>query len=88
MVYELNTDIFIASLLNEANINFAPRGDINIEVKRSQTLNIEKAMQQSTEDAGNNKTPIVVHRKNNEKWKVTMWLDDYMELKGFKKVKE
>ena len=45
-------------------------------------------MQQSTEDAGNNKTPIVVHRKNNEKWKVTMWLDDYMELKGFKKVKE
>ena len=62
--------------------------DINIEVKRSQTLNIEKAMQQSTEDAGNNKTPIVVHRKNNEKWKVTMWLNDYMELKGFKKVKE
>ena len=35
MVYELNTDIFIASLLNEANINFAPRGDINIEVKQA-----------------------------------------------------
>lgn len=60
--------------------------DVNIEVKRSQTLNIEKAMQQSTKDAGENKMPIVVHRKNGEKWKVTMWLEDYMELKNFKKI--
>ena len=24
--------------------------------------------------------PIVVHRKNNEKWKVTMQLDDFIKL--------
>ena len=59
--------------------------DTNIEVKRSQTLNIEKAMQQSTKDANGKKIPIVAHRKNGEKWKITMWLDDYMELRGFNK---
>ena len=59
--------------------------DTNIEVKRDEHLNIEKAMQQSTNDSKDMKTPIVVHRKNGEKWKVTMWLDDYMKLRGFNK---
>ena len=51
----------------------------HIECKRVEAVNIEKAMQQSTRDAGED-TPIVVHRKNGEKWKVTMWLEDFIEL--------
>ncbi len=51
----------------------------HIECKRVEALNIEKAMQQSTRDAGED-TPLVMHRKNGEEWKVTMWLDDFMKL--------
>lgn len=54
--------------------------NIHIEVKRVEQLNIEKALQQSTKDSGTDQIPIVVHRKNREKWKVTMWLDDYIDL--------
>ena len=54
--------------------------DIHIEVKRVEQLNIEKALQQSTKDSGIDEKPIVVHRKNREKWKVTMWLDDFIDL--------
>ena len=52
---------------------------VHIECKRVETLNIEKAMQQSTRDAGDN-VPVVMHRKNGEKWKVTMWLDDWVRF--------
>nr|DAG29607.1 MAG TPA: HOLLIDAY JUNCTION RESOLVASE HOMOLOGOUS RECOMBINATION [Caudoviricetes sp.] len=55
--------------------------DIHIEVKRVQQLNIESAMKQSREDAhasGSGKIPVVFHRRNNERWKVTMDFDDWM----------
>ena len=51
----------------------------HIECKRVEQLNIEKAIQQSTRDAGKD-TPLVMHRKNNEKWKVTLWLDDFIKI--------
>lgn len=51
----------------------------HIECKRVEQLNIEKAMQQSERDAGDN-VPLVIHRKNREEWKVTMRLDDFIEL--------
>ena len=54
--------------------------NIHIEVKRDEHLNIEKAIQQSTRDSGENDVPIVIHRKNREKWKVTMWLDDFINM--------
>ena len=52
----------------------------HLEVKRNESLNIEKAMQQSSKDSGTNQIPIVIHRKNREKWKVTLWLDDFIKL--------
>ena len=55
--------------------------DTHIEVKRNETLNVEKALQQAIRDS-EGKTPIVIHRKNNEKWKVTMQLDDFINLKN------
>lgn len=54
--------------------------DIHIEVKRVEKLNIEDALQQSTRDSNTSQTPIVIHRKNREKWKVTLWLDDFIDL--------
>lgn len=53
---------------------------IHIEVKRVEKLNIEDALQQSTRDSGEDQIPIVTHRKNREKWKVTLWLDDFIDI--------
>ena len=54
---------------------------VHIECKRVETLNIEKAMVQSRRDAeGTSDIPVVMHRKNREGWKVTMDLDEFMNL--------
>jgi hypothetical protein len=53
---------------------------LHFEVKRAESLNIEKALQQSISDAGENQIPVVVHRKNKEKWKVTLSFDDFLQL--------
>lgn len=50
------------------------------EVKRRQALNLDDAMQQATRDAKEGRIPMVAHRRNNERWKVTMWADDWFEL--------
>ena len=54
--------------------------NIHIEVKRDEHLNIEKAMQQSTKDKGEGQLPLVIHRKNREDWKVTLWLADFIDI--------
>lgn len=53
---------------------------IHIEVKRVEALNLSQAMEQSIRDARAGERPVVIHRKNNEKWKVTMSLMDFIEL--------
>ena len=53
---------------------------IHIECKRVEKLNIEKAMEQSMNDARMNEMPTVMHRKNNHPWLVTMDLDDWIKL--------
>ena len=52
----------------------------HIECKRVETLNIEKAMRKASQDASPAQHPVVMHRKNGEDWKVTMWLEDWSEL--------
>lgn len=54
--------------------------DIHVECKRVEKLNISNAMEQATRDANKGNFPTVFHRKNNEKWLVTMQLDDWMNL--------
>lgn len=55
---------------------------IHVEVKRVEHLRLTDALAQSTRDA--KKTdggiPIVAHRRNNEKWKVTMSAYDFFKL--------
>lgn len=52
----------------------------HIEVKRVEHLNLNDAMEQSIRDSAKDEIPIVVHRKNNDFWKVTLRLDDFMEV--------
>ena len=53
--------------------------NIHIECKRVEKLNVYKAMEQA-EDECKGLVPIVMHRKNNEEWKVTMQLDDWVDF--------
>ena len=50
---------------------------IHHEVKRVQQLNISTALSQSERDA-RDKIPIVAHRRNGERWKVTLYADDFL----------
>lgn len=52
---------------------------IHIECKRVERLNLEDAMLQAKRDS-KDKKPAVFHRKNNQKWLVTMELDDWIQL--------
>lgn len=54
--------------------------DIHIECKWVEKLNINKAMKQSLNDARQGEKAVVMHKKNGEKWLVTMTLADWIEL--------
>lgn len=55
---------------------------IHIECKRVQKLNIHRSYEQAERDAAGQKIPAVFHRRNREKWMVTLSLDDFMEIYG------
>lgn len=53
---------------------------IHIECKRVEKLNLYDAMAQAEADARGGELPVVMHRKNNCEWLVTMPLDQWIEL--------
>ena len=53
---------------------------IHIECKRVENLNLDKAMQQAKRDSKDYQMSTVFHRKNKQKWLVTMELDNWIEL--------
>lgn len=53
---------------------------IHIECKRVEKLNLYNAMKQSNDNARDGEIPAVFHRRNREKWLVTMSLDDFMKI--------
>lgn len=53
---------------------------IHIECKRVERLNISEAYHQAERDAEGKAIPAVFHRRNREKWMVTLSLDDFMEI--------
>ena len=55
---------------------------IHIECKRVEHLNIYNALDQSKRDARDGEIPVVIHRRNRDEWKVTMRLEDWLELYG------
>jgi len=53
---------------------------LHIEVKRVEKLNVPEAMNQAIRDAGAGAFPVLAHRRNREKWLVTMPLIPLIEL--------
>lgn len=53
---------------------------IHIECKRVERLDLGAAMYQAYKDSKDNQLPAVFHRRNRERWKVTMELDDWLKL--------
>ena len=53
---------------------------LHIECKRVQRLNLEDAYAQSKRDARDGEIPVVMHRKNHNKWMVTLSLEDFIEI--------
>lgn len=52
---------------------------IHIECKHVEKLNLLDAMAQSIRDAKDGEIPVVIHKKNNTDWFVTIKLDDWIE---------
>lgn len=53
--------------------------NMHIECKRVEKLNLYDAIAQSKHDARDGEIPVVMHRKDNCKWLITMELDTFME---------
>lgn len=53
---------------------------IHIECKRVERLDLNAAMKQAMGDAKDYDRPCVFHRKNRDFWKVTMTLEDFLEM--------
>ena len=54
--------------------------NIHIECKWVEKLNLDKAMNQSIDDARDGEIPVVMHKKNRKPWLITMRLDDWMAM--------
>lgn len=50
------------------------------EVKRVESLNVNKAMEQAEADCGEGRIPYVAHRRNRKPWLVTMRAVDLVPL--------
>ena len=63
----------------DADVVCTELASYHIECKMVQNLNVDKAIDQATRDCGD-KTPVVIHRKNNRPWLVTIYLEDWLKL--------
>lgn len=52
----------------------------HIEAKRVENFSLYPALDQATRDAGVDKTPLVVHRRNQKPWVVILTLDNFLKL--------
>jgi len=53
---------------------------LHIEVKRVQKLNLDAAMEQSAREVAAGEIPLVLHRANQQHWKITLYADDVLRL--------
>ena len=54
--------------------------DVHIEVKRVEDLRLRKALQQASRDARAGEIPVVMHRRNYEPWRVSMYLQNFQRM--------
>ena len=55
---------------------------IHIECKRVERLDLDAALEQSVRDARAGEIPVVIHRKNRQSWRITMYLEDFLKYYG------
>lgn len=53
---------------------------LHLEIKRTENLHLDKAMEQSIRDAREGEIPTVVHRKDRQDWRITLSLSDFMKF--------
>jgi Holliday junction resolvase len=53
---------------------------LHFEVKTVEKLNVPKAFEQATRDAGTTKTPVLVHKRSRGPWLVTVWSHDWFKF--------
>lgn len=53
---------------------------LHLEIKRTEKLNLDKAMEQSIRDAREDEIPTVVHRKDRQPWRITLSLESFMPI--------
>lgn len=53
---------------------------LHIECKRVERINLDDAMAQAKADARDEEIPVVMHRKNNGEWRVTISLEDFVVI--------
>ena len=62
------------------DISFCFRGrTYHVECKRTEHLDLHRAIRQAEHDAGGQAVPVVIHRRNREPWYVTIRLADFLE---------
>lgn len=53
---------------------------IHWEVKRVEALQVYPSVEQAIRDGGEEKYPVVAHRRNGKKWVAILPMDDFIEL--------
>lgn len=53
---------------------------LHVEVKRCERLNVTEAMHQAERDAAENVLPVVAHRRNRERWMITLRMEDLLKV--------
>ena len=53
---------------------------VHIEVKRVESFQLYKSLEQADEERGQNDVPMVLHRRNNKPWVVIIKLSDLRRL--------
>lgn len=54
--------------------------NVHVECKRVEAGNLYTWLAQAVRDAGAGKTPVVMHRRNDEEWVAILRLEDFLEL--------
>lgn len=54
--------------------------DIHIEVKRCERLSLYAAIEQADDDAGEDKRPLLLHRRNHKQWLFVGYLSDLQHI--------
>ncbi len=53
---------------------------LHVEVKRVEKLNLDTELEQSAREAGTHEVPILLHRSNRRRWKLTFYADDLLRF--------